>query len=511
MKQRKTLGHSAAGILFLGLAIFEIVRTLRHAMWRDELQAFMLASNSATLTELFGNLKYEGHPALWHLLLWGISAWTADPFAMQVLHAAIAVSIWLLIYFFSPFSILEKFLILASYFLFYEYFIISRSYALMTLLGFAYVVVTARHRQVVFAPWIILGLLANTTLFGAIWSLALAAVAFARRPAAKSTFLWGAASYAVLFAGAVATMLPAPDFSIYERLPRFSMQQASMAAIYPATAFVPFVPPWFSDSLRWLGGPFAWLDAHFGTIGVPQKIMAVFGLHSGGGVKLVLVLIVPIAACWAITRDRLRTAEFALVCFGTVLFAVLWQFPGAPRHHGILFVAFLGVVWAWRAAGNTPARGASWLWFAILIVNAIAGVMTLSSEFRPFSQGRAVAAFIERRGLADKPIIGLGDYAASTVAGYLRRPIYYLECECRGTFIVWSTRRNRHMDSAEVARRLRQALEPTDRRQALLIADRRLSSQEEAAMADIKVTLLRRFDGAAVADENYVLYRVSKD
>lgn len=37
---------------------------ITHEMWRDELQAWMIADNSRTLAELFSNLRYETHPPL---------------------------------------------------------------------------------------------------------------------------------------------------------------------------------------------------------------------------------------------------------------------------------------------------------------------------------------------------------------------------------------------------------------------------------------------------------------
>ena len=61
-----------------------------HEMWRDELQAWLLARDSAGPADLFANLKYEGHPALWHLLLMPLTRLTASPVAMQALHLVIA-------------------------------------------------------------------------------------------------------------------------------------------------------------------------------------------------------------------------------------------------------------------------------------------------------------------------------------------------------------------------------------------------------------------------------------
>jgi hypothetical protein len=68
-------------------------------------------------------------------------------------------------------------------------------------------------------------------------------------------------------------------------------------------------------------------------------------------------------------------------------------------------------------------------------------MLTLVSELRPFSEGKAAAEWIKQNGLSDAFLIGSDDAPVSSVAGYLGRPLYYLECQCLGTFIVWNSRR----------------------------------------------------------------------
>jgi hypothetical protein len=66
--------------------IFFVVVALgmaHHEPWRDELQAWMIARDSGSLPELFQNIRYEGHPAGWHLLLFVLSRVTRNPAAMQ--------------------------------------------------------------------------------------------------------------------------------------------------------------------------------------------------------------------------------------------------------------------------------------------------------------------------------------------------------------------------------------------------------------------------------------------
>lgn len=90
------------------LGAFDVYRTLHHAMWCDELQAFMLAAGGPSLGLLFHRLRYESHPPLWHVLLWIPTRFTANPVAMQVLHAALALGVWWLVWRFAPFPPAEN-------------------------------------------------------------------------------------------------------------------------------------------------------------------------------------------------------------------------------------------------------------------------------------------------------------------------------------------------------------------------------------------------------------------
>ncbi|MGC8917693.1 MAG: hypothetical protein ACP5NF_12030, partial [Thermoanaerobaculum sp.] len=64
----------------------------RHEPWRDEIQAWLLARDSPHLLDLWRHTRYEGHPLLWHVLLWGLAKLTPNPAAMQVLHWVLATA-----------------------------------------------------------------------------------------------------------------------------------------------------------------------------------------------------------------------------------------------------------------------------------------------------------------------------------------------------------------------------------------------------------------------------------
>ena len=427
---------TAGDVLFFLLLALNIARALRHAMWRDELQIFQLASGSPTLIDLFRNLKYQSHAAVWDTLVWGVSRLTLDPAWMQVLHVAIATSLWIILWRCSPFTRLEKFLLLLSYSLFFEYFVISRGYALAVLLAFVFVKLR-QHRPVpVLFCWVLLGLMANFVVHTAIWSIALAVVFVLEERRRDLRFIAGAAIYLALLVVGIATMIPAPDFAPWPTSPKLDWAGIVNAPAVMLGAFVPLELRWLHAAASFLAEPNA---APFPFIWNPNPVSEILRFaqtDANHPARLAALLLIPVAVCIVLTRNMYRVMEFCLVYFGVLLFAVLWHFPGGSRHNGLVFLALVACVWTARSGASFS--GPSWLFAGILAINALGGALTPGSEFHTFSQSRNTAAWIEGNGLARTPLVGSRDAQVSSVAGYLARPVYYLECECAGTFIVWN-------------------------------------------------------------------------
>src|SRR5207302_6171201 len=108
----------------------------RHPMWLDEAQAWCVARDAHSLRELFWNMRYDGHPALWYLCLFGVTRLTHNPVAMQILHVTIATMTVALIAWRSPFAPFERWLLAFGYLFAFEYAVISRGYAVGVFLVF---------------------------------------------------------------------------------------------------------------------------------------------------------------------------------------------------------------------------------------------------------------------------------------------------------------------------------------------------------------------------------------
>ena len=148
------------------------------------------------------------------------------------------------------------------------------------------------------------------------------------------------------------------------------------------------------------------------------------------------------------------------------------------------------------------------VWVALLVINAVGGLATLAWEFRPYSQSRNAATWIETMHLEDKFLMGSPDWAASSVAGYLQRPLYYLDCECFGTHVVWNEERADFLGRDEMVGRATKAMTAEGKSEGYLIVNHDYRLGRQTTAPDFAFEPIKRFPEAFVADERYVIYRV---
>ncbi|HUR29812.1 MAG TPA: hypothetical protein VMZ69_00200, partial [Saprospiraceae bacterium] len=158
--------------------ILSLIGILLHEMWRDEYQAWMVAADAHSIPELFQNLKYEGHPVLWHAFLYIISSLTDNPFGMQLFHILISTAFIFLINRYAPFTVVQKILLTFGYYTFYEYNLISRAYGLEFLLMVIFCVLYQQRHRYILWMGVVLFLLSEISIFGVMLSCCLAGIIF---------------------------------------------------------------------------------------------------------------------------------------------------------------------------------------------------------------------------------------------------------------------------------------------------------------------------------------------
>ena len=110
----------------------------RHEPWFDEAQAWLLVRDSSLVDLLNNRLRYEGHPCLWYLLL-RIPMGLGLPYAaINWVSAGLSVAGAIVFWTYSPIPKLFRYLFPFSFFLFYQYGVIARSYSLLPLFCFLF-------------------------------------------------------------------------------------------------------------------------------------------------------------------------------------------------------------------------------------------------------------------------------------------------------------------------------------------------------------------------------------
>ncbi len=118
-----------------------------HEPWLDEAQAWMIARDASYYDMIFVIPHYEGHPALWTLIL-SLPAKLGMPYELSlgIIMLVISAITAYLILFRSPFKGLAKVMLPFTYFFFYQYGIIARPYGLLTL-AFLLAAITYKNRN----------------------------------------------------------------------------------------------------------------------------------------------------------------------------------------------------------------------------------------------------------------------------------------------------------------------------------------------------------------------------
>ena len=142
--------------------------------------------------------------------------------------------------------------------------------------------------------------------------------------------------------------------------------------------------------------------------------------------------------------------------------------------------------------------------YLLVCINGIFGIRAIGAEFIPYSEAKNAAAWIVAHDLRNATWVGTPDYATSAVAGYLRRPMYYAECNCVGTFVRWNAQR--HEIGAEELDVLLKRIAATQQGPIYIITNQ--PRDFLAADLFVSVIMLAEFTGARLPDGNLYLYRI---
>ncbi|HWR01369.1 MAG TPA: hypothetical protein VN371_05850 [Chlorobaculum sp.] len=476
-----------------------------HVMWRDEVQAWLLARDSADVYELFRNLKYEGHPGLWHLLLMPLTRFWPSPVAMQVLHLGIATMAVYVLARYAPFKRLQRALLAFGYFPFYEYSVISRNYGIGLLLIFIFCACFEKRHTRPVPIAVTLFLLSHTSAMGLIVSIVLTGALvldflLQREELIKTSGVscskyWLAFLFVCVGIALAIYQIKPPADGGYAISWQFGFNKRALNKTFMAIsgAYAP-VPR---------------IDQHFwnSQLLVSNRI---------SGIAYWCFLMVFIFLFIKSLVDRpVALFVFAGCSLGLLAFFYT-KYPGSLRHHGFLFITLVMTAWikpytgralpsiTSRAGSAGKERLLSLLFTLVLGIHVTGAIAASCLEYRyVFSNAKRVAEYLERERLTDYIIVGYMDYSSSSVLGYLnKRQFYYPQSGRYGSFVIWDNIRQPTMPQQKVIEQALSHREAKDKGVIIILNE----PLERSLPVSRNPELLVQFTGSVVGDEDYFLY-----
>lgn len=382
------------------ILVLQITLIATHDYFVDEWQALQIAVQSPDLAALLGNLRYEGHPPLWYLLLRGLSAAVGPAAALATASLLCALTTLTLIAARAPWPRWTRLSVLLAEPILFEYGTVSRGASLGVTATFAVLALWERRRAV----WLVLALLPLVDFLFGVIALALIGLRWSER---RKLWWPGVGLFGLCSALAAWSVIPAQDFiSVYRASPPVELLARWAAEM--GTVALP---------IQWNGGP-QW-DSPWAT-----PLTPLLGI---GFLALVY------------SQTRSRPIERA-VAVGFPLFLLAFMLAVhtlAIRHVMLAAVLFLAVLWR-QGAASVPIRRATRVWLA---ASALCGVATAGfALFRPFDTAPAAAQAIRSLHLERETWLSFPAQHAQGVSALTSIPFEGVELGCRQQFIRWNFR-----------------------------------------------------------------------
>lgn len=482
---------------------------LNHAMWRDELNPWLIARDSNSLVELFQNIKYEGHPGLWYICLYLLNQLTHNPIAMQITHLILATGFIYIFLRFSPFRRWQKALFVFGYLPFYEYLLISRNYIIGILLIAAFCALYNTRRKSYLILSVLLFLSANANAYCLFISMALGLaliVEYSLRKqlgesltASRTNIILSLTIYLLGIAVSLAQLIPPADSTLQGGLSgwtlHFDLRHLAKALIRIWNSYIVILVP--------------------GDSNIEVFLFAVLALGLFFFASTVLI------------RKPIAFLIYTVGTLEIILFTYV-KFLGSARHYGHLYIVLIVSFWLASyypksnlllqpfTSESRIIQPISAVWFkftekykiifmmVILSAQLAAGVVAFSRDLVvPYSAARATARYIQSQHLENKFMVGSRDATISPLCGYLNRKIYYPERQGLGSFVLFNSQRQ-EVDADTVLAQVSQLLQQNPETILLI-----LNNELNTARADLKISPLSKFTKSLIFNEKYYLYEVS--
>jgi hypothetical protein len=403
----------------MAVVIFTITR---HEFWRDEVRALSLARAAASPLDLYGLVQYDGHPVLWHLLLYIGKSIVDTPLVLPVVSVLVAFAAVTLFMLAAPFPFWMRSLFVFSAPPLYEYSVIARNYGISMLLLFVAAVLYRTRATHPYRLALALALLANTNVHSAIFACLIVAVwawdivEESWREGAGAT-LRSLVPLAIVLGGvAMCAVFAMPRENTVATSVRHSLDLGGLASAILSATTRP--------------------DRTFDVL-VPESLPTI-----------VTLLVFGLALLGLVTRFNLLLAAVAAQIGLGVLFRIV--FPGYYRHQALYLLFLVVLYWVTiESAGlGSPDRkpvllrlglyGGLLTLIALNVVEAQRVVLADITEAR--SSSKAMGQFLNNSSVyRGALIVPEPDFFLESLPYYASNAIYLPREQRFGTTVSWTT------------------------------------------------------------------------
>lgn len=490
--------------------LFGLFGILHHELWLDELHHWQLARSSKSVTELFYNMRYEGHPPFWNLILYVITFFTSNSFYMQLVHIVISSLAIFVFFYHAPFTFMFKIGIFFSYFIFFEYHIISRNYALGILFLWILCRLFSSPEKNFLLISLVAGLLAQVHLFFLFLAFAFFLVAFYLNLKGNTTKLKLSvvAFLFMLFCIMVLNFIIPPEnhfLTHYNNEKYFSFARLEKGSSVFIKAFLHI--PDFTITTSWnsnyLLNNFKWLFI----------------------LPAILYFFVPFIIFY---RSKICLFLFYFSSGAVVLFLYSSPLATGIRYYGIIWLSFISTLWIYKLPLIYPKitysnsmekylfRIEAYVkkpFFVLLFSTQIAAsaIMFAKDYLHPFSQAKNVGDFISKQGFKRHHYAVSNIASVSSLATFLPEKPFSLEAEKFCDFSPWEVYPFQYK-SSEIQNCFMDLFR-SDSLNWMLVSNHYLDFTALTPLyinhGILTIKPIKYFTGSLVSTENYYLYEVT--
>lgn len=401
-------------LLHLCLLVYVVVIFLVisvHEQWADEAQAWLLARDSGPFELLFKNLHYEGHPPLWYIILM-LPSRILPYRGLSIISALITIAGVFVLLYYSPFPKYVKVLIPFTYFIFYQYGVIARSYVLIPLLLFLIARIYKDKSSKAFQFAILNVLLANTSVFTMLVAVSIMFVNFIdliktraaldRRLVVRQIMAYGIFIIAI---GLIVIQLWQPEDSSFAKTYNFGLKH-----------FIDVAPKAFSESMT------------------ENVYLAV------------IVLIFSLIWFWKSRKILLYVlSTLSVLALFSIKYYNSW-------HQGVIFLIWVFVMWvSFEQSDKIITRLFLWCRIGAKIVLLIViglqiywSVTVSINDYKgAYSAGAAIAKYIKENNLEDKKICAISFWTTAVQAYFDKNIFINHNNGQKPSYWKWSTKSTR--------------------------------------------------------------------